>query len=267
MIVTQRIRLGPHETRLLLELEARGSDLFTIGDAREILGRYDIAPVLHRLRSKGRVVEVKKGRYLLVPARAGPEGGWSESIYRLVDAVVGGNYYVGFWSAMNYWGMTEQIPRIVHVVSARRQRPFQFQDQRVRFVTLRPERIFGAAIEPLAKGTFRISDRERTLVDGLLVPRHCGGIVEVAKAFAMARYDVTWGRVHSYARRLGVDAVMRRLGYLEETLRMDARLPRKAFSGFQWLDPSAHHAILGISKEWGLYLNVPRGDLLASRRA
>jgi len=36
--VTKRIRLGPHETRLLLELEARESDLFTTDDARKILG-------------------------------------------------------------------------------------------------------------------------------------------------------------------------------------------------------------------------------------
>ena len=91
MVVAKGIRLGPHETRLLLELEARESDLFTIDDAREILGVRDIAPVLHRLRSKGRVVEVRKGRYLLVPARAGIAGGWSESVYRVVDAVVAGD--------------------------------------------------------------------------------------------------------------------------------------------------------------------------------
>ena len=266
MIVTKRIQLGPHETRLLLELEARESDLFTIDEARGILDRHDVAPVLYRLRRKGRVVEVRKGRYLLVPARAGPEGGWSESTYRVVDAVLGGGYYVGFWSAMNYWGLTEQVPRVVHVVSPRRHRAFQFQGQRVRFVTLRPERIFGVAVEPLAKGTFRVSDRERTLVDGLLLPRACGGIVEVSKALATARREVAWGRVHSYARRLGVDAAVRRLGYLEEVLGMDVRLPRRALSGFRWLDPSAPHRALGTSKAWGLLLNVPRDDLLAWRR-
>ena len=266
MVVTKEVRLGPHETRLLLELEARESDLFTIDDARAILGVRDIAPVLHRLRSKGRVVEVRKGRYLLVPARAGIAGGWSESVYRVVDAVVAGDYYVGFWSAMNYWGMTEQVPRRVHVVSARRHRPFTFQGQRVQFVTLRPERIFGATVERLAKGRFRISDRERTLVDGLLAPRYCGGLVEVAKAMETAGREVRWRRIRSYARRIGVDAVLRRLGYLGEILGIDVGFAPSALSGFRWLDPSAPRKAFGTSKEWGLLLNVTMEDLLAWRR-
>lgn len=266
MNVAKGVHLGPRETHLLLELEARKSDLFTIRDARGILGIREIAPMLHRLRRKGRVVEVRKGRYLLVPAMAGVEGGWSESIYRVVDVVVGGDYYVGFWSAMNYWGMTEQIPRVVHVVSSRRRRPFEFQGQRVRFVTLRPERVFGATAERLTRGTFRISDRERTLVDGLLEPRYCGGIAEVAKALWAARGDVNWRRVESYAHRIAVDAVLRRLGYLLRLLRIDVRIRRKTFSGFRWLDPSAPRETLGYSKEWGLILNVDREDLLAWRR-
>jgi len=48
MTVTKRIRLGPHETRLLLELEARESDLFTTDDARKAIGLNEVAPVLVR---------------------------------------------------------------------------------------------------------------------------------------------------------------------------------------------------------------------------
>jgi predicted transcriptional regulator of viral defense system len=266
MNAAKGIHLGPRETHLLLELEARQSDLFTIRDAREILGIREVAPILHRLRRKGRVVEVRKGRYLLVPAIAGVAGGWSESIYRVIDVVVGGDYYVGFWSAMNYWGMTEQIPRVVHVVTSRRHRPFAFQGQRVQFVTLRPERVFGATAERLTRGTFRVSDRERTLVDGLLEPRYCGGVGEVAKALWTARREVNWKRLESYANRIGVDAVLRRLGYLSHLLRIDVRIRPKSVSGFRWLDPSARREPLGYSKEWGLILNVDRQDLLAWRR-
>src|SRR3989304_3843149 len=73
--------------------------------------------VIYRRRGKGRVIDVRKGEYLLVPARAGIGAGWSESIFRAVDAVVREDYYVGFWSAMNYLGMTEQVPRVVDVVA------------------------------------------------------------------------------------------------------------------------------------------------------
>jgi predicted transcriptional regulator of viral defense system len=72
--------------------------------------------------------------------------------------------------------------------------------------------------------------------------------------------------VEAYARRLGVDAVPRRLGYLRSVLRMDVRHPRRTFKGFRWLDPSAPRRTVGVSKEWGLLLNVAREDLLAWRR-
>src|SRR5688572_25852255 len=114
MAVTKRVTLGFRETALLFALESRDADLFTLGEAARLLGvpRRVVSGVLYRLRRKGRVLEVRKGEYLLVPARAGVEGGWSESIFRVIDAILREGYYVGFWSAMKYWGMTEQVPRI-----------------------------------------------------------------------------------------------------------------------------------------------------------
>ncbi len=269
MTATKRIHLGPHETRLLWELEARESDLFTIRDAREILRRRDVAPILHRLRSKGRVVQVRKGQYLLVPARAGIEGAWSESIFRVIDAILGEGYYVGFWTAMNYWGMTEQVPRTVHVVIPGRRRSFRFQGQPVRFVTMKPARLFGMTREAVGKGSVSISDRERTILDGLLYPRYVGGISEVVKALSESRRELEWSRLEAYVTRLGVDAVHRRLGYLLDLLGLQVpfrRRLRKAFMGFRWLDPSAPPERRGYSKDWGLILNVSRSDLLAWRR-
>ena len=266
IIVTKKIRLGPHETRLLFGLEALGSDLFTLRDARRLLrsSAATAAAVLYRLRKKGRVVEVRRGHYLLVPARAGLSGAWSENLYRVIDATVRSDYYVGFWAAMNYWGMTEQVPRVVHVVSPRRHRTLEYQGQQVRFVTMIPRRIFGVTTERLAGGSFRISDRERTLVDGLLETRYCGGIGEVAKALARSQEAVDASRLAEYVRRLDVDVVERRLGYLLQVLDFHAGVRRRLRSdraGFRWLDASAPRERLGYSREWGLILNVDLGEL------
>ena len=271
MTDTKRITLGPRETQLLFALESRQADLFTPREAARIL-RVPVgvaSDVIYRLRGKGRVIDVRKGEYLLVPARAGIGAGWSESIFRTVDAVVREGYYVGFWSAMNYWGMTEQVPRVVHVVTANRRRPFRFQGQRVQFVTMRPDRIFGATQESAGRGSFSISDRERTLVDALLLPRYCGGVGEAAKALAETGRELRWERLGAYVRRLGVDAVTRRLGYLLELLDLQAPLRRRLrreFRGFRWLDPSAPRQRLGYSKEWGLILNVTQEELLPPGR-
>ncbi len=264
------ISLGPHETRLLFDLELQGVTVFTLSEAQEILDLSEsaAADVLYRLRLKGRVVEIRKGSYLLVPARAGIEGGWSESIFLVVDALVDEEYYVAFWAAMNYWSMTEQIPRVVHVVVSGRRRGFKFLGQRVRFVCLKPERVFGYVVEPLEKGRFQVSNREKTILDGLLLPAYCGGVGEVAKAISVSEESLRWSLLEEYVERLGVDAVRRRLGYLLDMLGIDNPFShrwRKSFGGFRWLDPTAQKDRLSYSKEWGLIVNVEREDILGWR--
>jgi len=75
--------------------------------------------------------------------------------------------------------------------------------------------------------------------------------------------------VEAYARRLDVDAVNRRLGYLLDLLGLEPpsrlRLGRD-FRGFRWLDPSGRKERLGYSSEWGLILNVEPSDLLDGRQ-
>lgn len=104
IIVNKSVNLGPLESKLLFELEKQGKRIFDFQEAVEIVDTSDssVANVLHRLKKKNRVEEIQKGIYVLNPAKSGLEGDWMESIYLIVDHIVD-EYYVGFWSAMNYW--------------------------------------------------------------------------------------------------------------------------------------------------------------------
>ena len=78
MSATRKVSLGPHETKLLFSLESLETDLFDLRTVRRILGVEEnaAAKVVHRLQRKGRAIRVRKGDYLLVPARAGEAGSW-----------------------------------------------------------------------------------------------------------------------------------------------------------------------------------------------
>lgn len=269
-MASRKLSLGPRELRLLFTLEEEGKEIFLIEDARRILGSTDdsIFGVLRRLKRKGRIRNLEKGKYLLVPARAGVEGSWSEAPQLLVRRLVDESY-VGFWSALNHWGLTEQVPRTVFVATTRPKKSVTFGPTMFQFVTLSSTKFFGWTPAKIAGGSFLVSDREKTLVDCLDLPEYAGGMDEVVKGLWEGRRDLDFRKLLKYAKRQGVGVLVRRLGYLLEVLGLAPRVRRRIaatdFNGYMWLDPKGPKRRLGYSKEYGLILNRREEEILAWR--
>jgi predicted transcriptional regulator of viral defense system len=265
---TQNIRLGPNEARLVFTLERDGRILFTSKDAQAVLATSNksVYRVLDRLKAKRRIRQVRKGLYLLSPAKSGIEGTWTEHVFTILTGLLGNDYYVGFWSALGYWGMTEQLPQTTYVTVMKRVRNLTFDNQRIQFVTYPRGRFFDYTQEKVGEAEFNISGREKTIVDSLAHLQYSGGISEVAKAIWTARDEMDTVRMIDDAEKMRILAVNLRLGYLLELLDFDREvysslLPRKP-TGAPWLDPSATKKAVGYSNRWGLKLNVPRNVIL-----
>jgi len=262
MIATRNIRLGSQESRLFFTLEKDGKIVFTIEDAKQILQTSDtsVRNTISGLKQKRRIKQIRKGLYLLSPARSGIEGEWTEHIFTILPNLLGNKYYVGFWSAMSYWGMTEQILQTTYVATTSRRRRLVFDNQVVSFVTYPNSRFFGYVQETLGERTFNVSDREKTIVDSLAHPEYAGGISEAAKAIWTSRNEIDVNLLVDYAKKMRVRAVCLRAGYLLELLAFDSRsyealLPEKP-TGAPWLDPSSRKKQIGFSSQWGLRLNA-----------
>ena len=137
--------------------------------------------VLHRLEKKGWLLRVERGGSLLIPLEPGPERTWSESPlviapYLILPAAV------AYWSALHYWQMTEQIPRITYVQSTKRKLPVEVLGMRFQFVTIKEARFFGVLERMLNGKKFFVTDREKTLVDCANRPDLSGGIMQLAQA-------------------------------------------------------------------------------------
>jgi len=78
-----KYELGPLEAELIFTLEREGRNVFTIDEAKEILHCSErvLRVVLWRLASKGRVQRIKRGHYILVPAREGYQTSWTEHVF------------------------------------------------------------------------------------------------------------------------------------------------------------------------------------------
>lgn len=265
---TENIRLGPSESKLIFTLERDGLFLFTFRDAQSILGTSNKAVyrVLDRLRSKKRIRQVKGGLYLLSPAKSGIEGFWAEHAFTILPRLMGADYYVGFWSALEHWGMTEQLPQTIYVVTTKRRKNLAFNNQRIRFVTYPPSRFFGYVKQTMGETEFNISSREKTVVDSLSHPEYSGGVSEIAKALWTGREKLDVRQLVEDAERMRILAVKLRLGYLLELLSFPKKsylplMPRKA-TGAPWLDPTSAKRTIEYSGRWGLKLNVPREVIL-----
>ncbi len=268
--MTQSIHLGPQENRLLLALAEKEISVFSFDEAKDILqtSNQSVRHVLMDLTKKGRLQRIQRGKYLLVPEKAGRELYWAESPWVIVPHLID-VYYVGFWTAMNYWGMTEQIPYTVFVATTKRKNSLKFGNQKFEFVTLSKKKFFGFVEQKASKtATFNISSKEKTIVDGLIHPEYCGGIPEVAKAMWNARDDVNWSTVFEMSKRVGVSVVLRRLGYLLNILEIEQGIAhdlKNIFKGYHFLDPNATKERLSYSKEYGLIINRRKNRLLGWR--
>ena len=268
--MTQSINLGPQENRLLLSLAEKGISVFSFDEAKDILqtSNPSVRHVLMDLTRKGRLQRIQRGKYLLVPEKAGRELYWAESPWVIVPHLID-VYYVGFWTAMNYWGMTEQIPYTVFVATTKRKNNLKFGNQKFEFVTLSKKKFFGFVEEKASETeTFNISSKEKTIVDCLMHPEYCGGIPEVTKAMWNAREDVNWSTVLEMSKRVGVSVVLRRLGYILNILEIEQDIAnelKNTFKGYHFLDPNAIKERIDYSKEYGLIINRSKNHLLGWR--
>lgn len=264
MAIQKIKRFGEREITLLFALEQEKNPVFTIAQARKILGTSSasVKNVLKRLKKKRRIIPLQKGVYLFAPLKSGEKGLWSEDAFRVAPSLVNGkNYYIGFVSAMNYWGMTEQLPIVVYVALTCQKR--SLQAVQARFIFVKKKRL-GDFTQLSFDGTrVNMSSIEQTILDGLAFPQYCMGIEGMAKAIHFSGKRMDWKKLVKLAKQ-DRGAIRRRLGFLLELLgfKKRAKALKKKFSGFAWLDPTEQKESFACNKAWGLKVNIEKRRLL-----
>ena len=237
-------------------LAYEGDRIFTTDRARELAPRVGLkdsylGEALYHLRRNDWIVPLRRGLYAL----SSTVPGVSDAHEFEVAMVLANPAAISHWSALHYHGLTEQVPREVFVLStaensvprirrteARRPRGgYLVGDTTYRFVQVRPERFFG--IQKVWVGDARVSvtDVERTLLDGLSMPQHCGDFAEVLHAFQVGIDRLDIKRISQYAPLLGA-ATVKRLGWTLEYHGNDSpsidQLASLPVKGYRMLDPT-----------------------------
>lgn len=209
-----------------------------------------------QLKKKALITEVEKGKYLLLGLE--PERVLSNPLFIASHLVAPA--YVSYWSALHFYGFTEQVPLTTFVATTKKKRPVTFRDYRFRFVTIKPSKFFGYRRELVGDLPIIVADEAKAIVDSLDLSDYAGGLGEIAKALRAALEVVDVDTLVQYANQMGDKSLGSRLGYLLETLGQPAEGLIKSDSPVK-LDVSGSRSG-ATDPRWQVIVNVPERSLI-----
>ena len=203
--MSQATKLGPKAREFLATMAGADRRLFRAEDAARFWSsRKTTSDALSRLVGDGWLERIERGLYLIVPLEAGPERKWTEDP-KVIASQLAPEGAAAYWTALHHWGMTEQVPRTVFVQTRKRKHRARVivLDVRYEFIIITGRKFFGVAQQWSNGAEFKITDREKTVVDALDRPDLCGGLSVVAAALARAD-NLNWDRLDQYLNRFEV---------------------------------------------------------------
>lgn len=260
--------------RLVRKLAIEGDRIFSTDRVRELapsvnLSKGYLRQALHHLTRSGWLVRLRKGLYALSGAVPGVTPVHEfEVAMALADPAA-----ISYWSALHFHGLTEQAParifilttsesstpRVSGTAGARKDQGVAIGGVHYQFIRTKPERFFGTEKVWVAEARITMTDPERSLLDGLTMPRYCGDFAEVLHAFEARGGRLNLGRIIEYALKLDA-ATAKRLGWILENQGVETKhlkpLENLPIKGYRRLDPSGPRKG-PCDRRWMIQQNLP----------
>jgi len=217
--------------RLLSAIEGTGTDPFSIAQATQLGAPLGFSPrhtitLLHRLETAGWITRIKRGVYALNdPVTRLPRAHPFAIGTALVTPAA-----VSHWSALQHWGLTEQVPLAVFVSSPTRINPpadagattgerpvWGVAGTRYEVVAIARARFFGIKqVWVNERNQVPIFDGERALLDAFHHFHIFGSLSTAMEILDKHLADIDVDRLVRYALQLKVTAVIKRIGWALE---------------------------------------------------
>ena len=263
--------IGPQAAHLITTLHEQNKPIFRLKEVQKILRVDEVSSrsFVRKLVNRGVVTRLKPGLFILVPFELGKKADYIGNPLVVAREIMSGkDYFLSHATAMEIHGGITQPQLIVYVTTLKSRRSITTMGIEFRFIHNQKKYFFGIDDHWATKQEkVKVSDLERTIIDGLKQPEYCGGLTEVAKGLWMRHQDINVNRLISYAIKIDVGAVIRRLGFLLELYKIGSSedweiLRSQLTETYVQLDP----LLLSEGKylrKWRLQCNVSPEELLS----
>jgi predicted transcriptional regulator of viral defense system len=203
---------------------------------------------LFSLKNKHILESVQKGKYLLKDRIPGNE-------FMIANSLTSPSY-ISFWSALSYYGWTEQQPINIQIISINQFKEFQFGAHNVEVTTFASSRFYGYK----HISNFSIATKEKAIVDSLSDFELVGGLQEFSKCLKNGWNELNKNTLINFLIRFKNRSMNSRFGFLIEKLNLKIsksyinRLLDNCSAGFVKLEPSGLKS-RSYNKKWKIIEN------------
>ncbi len=248
-------------TRLIAE---NGYRIFSTNDVRQLLEENTIEirnvnNFLSHMIKKGLITPIRKGLYSLAPLFL---NGHPLHEYEIAMALFS-HATICCYSAFHFHELTDQIPNVVYV-GTKTEAGFLSKENRYinnieyRLIWFKDTSFFGQETVWIGDAQITITDKEKTLLDGLSRPKDCGGFMEVFSAYKSAIGNIDINKLIAYSLRMDASNskklgwVLSEIGVPEKNL---IKLEEVSYKGYIKLDPSGEQRGRH-NKKWQIIENI-----------
>jgi predicted transcriptional regulator of viral defense system len=215
--------------------------------------------ILNRLTKKGRLLQITRGKYFIVPIKA-PDQLWTPNEFITAKYWMNDTpYYIGYFTMYNYWGFSEQIPQIVYILNTKKSETKKISNINFKAVKITEKKYYGIKKIKIEDEEINISDKERTLIDLIYNPP---GSFSIMKSILIENIDkMDLNKFSKYLAKYPIRAIMKRAGYILENYGINSEQVNKMKKElvndptYVVLNPEKKSRKGKINKDWKLIIN------------
>lgn len=175
-------------------------------------------------------MRLKQGLYYIIPYEQEASSFMPDWHLLAEHLTKGTDHYIGYYSAMQIHNLITQPSLKEQIVVAKQLKPsiLKIRNVSFQFIYHNNDHFFGAKktwINSFNK--VMCSDLEKTIIDCLFKPDYAGGIVEIARAIHTSKDKIKYDQLFEYVQRFRSQAVIKRLGFLLETLEINSGIVKQ----------------------------------------